>query len=162
MHSGIALRAAGALSLAGVLLAGAAGLARADVRVPGDAPAAWRSECGSCHVAFPPQMLRAADWGRLMETLDRHFGADAAVSDAERTAIREFLERHAARESDTRRTAESGRITDSPYFKREHREIGEAVWSHADVKRASNCGACHENAEQGVFGHRVRMPAVAR
>ena len=33
--------------------------------------AAWKSECGSCHVAYPPGLLPAASWRAIMAGLDR-------------------------------------------------------------------------------------------
>ena len=43
------------------------------------------SECGSCHLAFPPSMLPAASWTRMMAELQDHFGDDASL-DADTTA----------------------------------------------------------------------------
>ena len=41
--------------------------------------AKWKAECGSCHVAYPAQLLPATSWQRLMKGLDKHFGTDASV-----------------------------------------------------------------------------------
>ena len=40
---------------------------------------AWRNECGTCHVAYPPGLLTAPDWRKLMGGLERHFGTDASL-----------------------------------------------------------------------------------
>jgi hypothetical protein len=32
-------------------------------------PAGWHSECGSCHVAYPPRLLEAASWRTIMQGL---------------------------------------------------------------------------------------------
>jgi len=47
------------------------------VRVP-PSPA-YKAECGSCHVAYPPQLLPGASWQQLMAQLERHFGSDASL-----------------------------------------------------------------------------------
>lgn len=39
----------------------------------------YKAECTSCHIAYPPQLLSAPDWRRLLSGLDRHFGTDASV-----------------------------------------------------------------------------------
>ncbi|MGZ8268326.1 MAG: diheme cytochrome c, partial [Burkholderiales bacterium] len=38
----------------------------------------WKAECSSCHVAYPPKLLSAQTWRRLMGGLDKHFGTDAS------------------------------------------------------------------------------------
>ena len=44
--------------------------------------AKWKEECGSCHVAYPPQLLTAQNWQRLMGSLDKHFGSNAEIGRA--------------------------------------------------------------------------------
>ena len=41
--------------------------------------AAWRAECGVCHMAFPTGMLSSGEWSRIMSDLPSHFGADASL-----------------------------------------------------------------------------------
>ena len=48
---------------------------------------AYRQECGSCHVPYPPALLDAASWRALMGGLDKHFGSDAGVEPAVRADI---------------------------------------------------------------------------
>lgn len=36
-------------------------------------------ECASCDIAFPPSMLPAASWKRMMGELENHFGDDASL-----------------------------------------------------------------------------------
>ena len=47
--------------------------------LPADAPPAYVRECGDCHVAYPPGLLPATSWRRLMAGLDRHYGSDASL-----------------------------------------------------------------------------------
>ena len=48
-----------------------------------DWPKAYVQECASCHVAYPPGMLPAASWARLMSGLGQHFGTDASFDPQE-------------------------------------------------------------------------------
>lgn len=134
--------------------------ATADLRLSNVDPV-WKAECVSCHTGFPPQMLRAQDWKRLMSGLERHFGADAALTSDETQRIADYLVRNSAADNDTGRSTPELRLTTTPWFTREHRKITPEQWTHPEVKRASNCGACHLEADDGFFGHRVRIPGTA-
>ena len=56
----------------------------------------WTTECGACHVAYPPGLLPERSWRAVMDGLDRHFGADASLDAATRKTITEFLAANAA------------------------------------------------------------------
>lgn len=115
-----------------------------------DAGAAWKEECGSCHVAYPPRLLSAQGWQRLMQGLERHFGTNAQL-DAQTTAsISAWLQSRAAR-NEGRYDAASLRISETPWFVRKHREVNAASWRDPQIKSAANCGACHRGAERGNF-----------
>lgn len=119
----------------------------------------YRQECSACHLAYPPGMLPAASWQRLLAGLPRHFGTDASLDAPTVRELSAWLTANAA----TGRRAEAAppddRITRSAWFVREHREIAAAVWQRPAVKDPSNCAACHAGAEQGVFDeHNVRIP----
>ena len=47
--------------------------------LPSQVNAKWQQECASCHMAFPPGLLPAASWKKMMSGLDQHFGADASI-----------------------------------------------------------------------------------
>ncbi|MDP1920915.1 MAG: CxxxxCH/CxxCH domain-containing protein, partial [Myxococcales bacterium] len=38
---------------------------------------AYETECGSCHLAFPPNLLPAPSWKSVMGGLTDHFGQNA-------------------------------------------------------------------------------------
>lgn len=57
----------------------------------------YQRECGDCHVAYPPRLLPAADWRRIVGTLDRHFGVDASLDAATSASIAAWLESNAGR-----------------------------------------------------------------
>ncbi len=103
--------------------------------------ARWRAECGSCHVAYPPQLLPAPAWRRIIAGLDKHFGTDASLEPAAAAEIGAFLERHAA--AGRRAGAQTLRITESAWFRHEHDEVPAAAWKRPTVKSAANCAACH-------------------
>ncbi len=101
----------------------------------------WKAECSSCHVAYPPRMLNEEVWQQLMGRLDKHFDSNAVLDAKDRKAILEFLLRNAG--SGDLYASASLRISDTPWFKREHRVISPNEWKLPEVKTRSNCGACH-------------------
>lgn len=122
--------------------------------------AAYRQECGSCHVAYPPQLLSAPSWRAVMRGLGAHFGVDASLEPAAQREIAAWLEVNAGR----RDTAAAGkpllRVSSTPWFQKEHRrEIAADKALHPEVKTLANCGACHQGAEQGNYSEReIRVP----
>lgn len=118
----------------------------------------WKAECGSCHIAFPPQLLTKTEWQQMMNGLDKHFGANASLDAKDAQEILDFLQRHAG--SGSKYSAASMKISDTPWFTREHREVSQKAWANPAVKSRSNCTACHVNAEKGDWSERgIRMPA---
>jgi hypothetical protein len=110
-------------------------------KLPVSNTAKWKEECGSCHVAYPPQLLSSDSWQRLMGSLNRHFGANAVLDSKDNKMILGFLERNAG--SDGLYSSASMRISETPWFKREHHGISPKEWTQPDVKSPSNCSACH-------------------
>lgn len=118
----------------------------------------WKAECGSCHLAYPPELLPAASWRTIMSNLRNHFGADASLDAGSSADIGTFLEQNAA----SGKFARSGalRITDSGWFRHEH---GEARLMPRSASRFSDCAGCHTAAEQGDFrGRSLRLSAGSR
>ena len=139
----------------GVFVASAA---RADhMPIPANAPPAFKTECASCHIAFPPALLTADDWHRVMAALGNHYGDNATLDDASRRAIEDFLVGNAASGWRSKIGAAPGnppRLTGTAWFKRKHDEVPAAVWQDKRVGSAANCAACHTRAEQGSFRER--------
>ena len=120
---------------------------------------AYARECGSCHLAYPPQLLPAGAWRRTMAGLDRHFGTDASLDAKSAREIGAFLERNAGTGKRTAGADGATRITQTPWFVRKHDEVPAAAWKRASVGGAGNCAACHAGAARGDFNeHAVRIP----
>jgi hypothetical protein len=134
-----------------VVMVLAASAVTAEGRFPVPANERWKAECGSCHVAYPPQLLPAQSWQRLMSQLERHFGTDAGLEPAVAAEISAFLERYSATGKRARAGDQTLRITQTAWFLREHHEVR--------PKNAANCAICHTTAEQGDFRERnIRLP----
>lgn len=126
---------------------------------PAVSNAKWKDECGACHVAYPPHMLHAESWRAIMAGLDKHFGSNAGLDAATAGEITAFLENNAR----SKGRAPSGkpllRITETPWFKSEHREVAARDWKNSKVKSPANCGACHTQADRGDFSEdNVKIP----
>jgi hypothetical protein len=130
-----------------------------DERMPVAKNPLWQSECGSCHVAFPPRFLPAESWRAVMAGLDRHFGSDASLEPAAAREIGAFLEKNAGSGRYATSARPVLRITETRWFVREHDEVPARAWKSPKVKSAANCAACHLQAESGNFSeHNIRIP----
>lgn len=141
--------------------------------LPVPANPAWRAECGSCHIPYPPALLPERSWRTLMGGLDRHFGENAALDEAARRQITEFLVANAADRVDARRARKAAaaiapaatplRISETPWFERKHDELRADVWARKEVGSRANCAACHRGAENGRFDEdEVAVPRARR
>ncbi len=118
----------------------------------------WLSECGSCHVAYPPELLPAASWRAVMAGLDRHFGANASLDAPTARELQAFAEANGATGKRAAGPA-TLRITETSWFRRKHDEVAPGAWKRPAVKSAANCAACHGDAERGNYSERsVRIP----
>jgi mono/diheme cytochrome c family protein len=119
----------------------------------------YQQECAACHVAYPPGLLPAASWQRLMDNLPRHFGTDASLDAATAKEISAWLTRNAATGKRLATPPPEDRITRSTWFVHQHDEVPAATWKRASIQSASNCSACHARADQGDFDEdHVRIP----
>jgi cytochrome b len=121
----------------------------------------WREECGSCHLAFHPNLLPARSWKKLMADQATHFGTDLALDAPTSAAVLSFMVANAAENSTTEAAFKINRsikpestplrITETPYWVDKHSEIAAADWSLPLVKSKINCAACHLDADAGMF-----------
>lgn len=148
------------LTAAGVVLLVASAHADGPRGWPPGMPPAYVQECAACHTAYPPGMLPAASWQRVMAGLDRHYGTDAALDEAAVKQIGGWLQAHAGSHRRVAEAPPEDRITRSRWFLRKHDEIAPAVWRLPSVGSAANCGACHTRADRGDYDEDfLRMPA---
>lgn len=129
--------------------------------MPANVPKAYVPECASCHTAYPPGLLPAKSWERIMAGLDKHYGVDASLDAATVQQLSQWLNANAG--TYKRVSAEpppQDRITQSTWFERKHRGVEPAVWKLASVKSPANCAACHTRADQGQFDDdHLKVPA---
>lgn len=124
-----------------------------------DLLAGYRQECAACHSAYPPRMLPAESWRRVLGNLPHHYGADASLDAATVNELATWLVANAGTDKRVRQAPPEDRITRSAWFIRKHDDVPDAVWKRAAVKSAANCAACHARADQGDFDeHAVRIP----
>jgi Dihaem cytochrome c len=144
---------------AALLLAAGLGTAWADSgpRVP--LLPQYTQECGGCHAPYPPGLLPAASWQRLMSGLRQHFGTDASLDGPAAKDLTGWLTSNAGTGRRSASTPPQDRITLSPWFIREHREVAAATWKLPAVNSAANCAACHTQADSGDYRERnTRIP----
>jgi hypothetical protein len=134
----------------------------------------YKEECGSCHLAYPPGLLPARSWDKIMLELENHFGDNAELDAETHQSITRLLLSNSADKSDYRRSKKFSRsisfndapvrISETPYFKHEHDEIPvRFVTDNPKVSSFSQCDACHAKAERGSFNeHDVRIPGYGR
>lgn len=133
----------------------------------------YREECGSCHFPYQPGLLPTASWQAVMNTLDDHFGDNAALPVEKAEAIAAYLLANAADRSDYKRSGkiaasvEPGtaprRITETRYFRAKHHELPADIAKNPQIGSLSNCIACHTKADGGSYNeHEVRIPGRGR
>jgi hypothetical protein len=120
---------------------------------------AYKTECASCHVAYPPGLLPARSWQRVLTNLSHHYGVDASLDAGTVKELTTWLSANAATDRSLRDAPPEDRITRSSWFIDQHDEVSASTWKRPAIKSASNCAACHAGAEQGDFSERhVRIP----
>ena len=121
-----------------------------------------RGYCGSCHMAFQPSMLPAASWRLMMKSLDDHFKEVVELKASTSHHITQYL---VANAGDNPASGEAGeialqgldknanlqRITNTPYFKKEHRSLDNRILDDW-VGSIANCTVCHVGAWVGDYG----------
>jgi len=118
---------------------------------------AYRKEGGTCHMAFPPQLMPARSWRGVMGSLDAHFGDSAQLDTPTHRAISDYLATNAA---DGANNAESiaimasidGGATPDRISKVDH--FGESIELNAEVnarlREYLNANAADKVPERGA------------
>jgi hypothetical protein len=129
----------------------------------------YAEECGACHFAYPPGLLPARSWEKLLSNLGDHFGENAELGADAVQSLTAYLTKNAADKVRNRlsaRIAKSAagstplRITELSYFKRAHSEVPQRlVKDNPEVKSFSKCQVCHTRAAQGSFSeNEINIP----
>ncbi|MEO0029968.1 MAG: hypothetical protein RJB45_2009 [Pseudomonadota bacterium] len=120
---------------------------------------AYKNECASCHMAYPPAMLSKPAWQRVMGKLDKHYGTDASIDVATERQIGAWLQTFGGTYKRAETTSPEDRLTTTQWFEKKHRVVDKAVWTRKSVNGKAQCQACHQGAEKGDFDDdRVRIP----
>jgi hypothetical protein len=109
--------------------------------------AAWREECGSCHMAYPPAMLSSVEWLHIMTGLEQHFGSNAGLEADKRQEIEDFLDRYGIGQGTPPASRELPRISTRAWFIDKHRGAIR-LWKQGRLKTLSDCLSCHKAADQ--------------
>jgi mono/diheme cytochrome c family protein len=141
----------GAASLAAIESGPGALAAGTTATTPPSGEDAFLTECGACHIAFPPGFLPKRSWQAIIDGLANHFDEDASLDEATTKAIRDYLLANAADSRDPHSPVVGGirpddaplRITETPFWRRIHHEVSAEVFARPDIKSAANCLACH-------------------
>lgn len=134
-------------------------------KFPAVTNSAYLKECGACHMAFPPQLMPARSWRRVMGSLDAHFGDSAKLDSPMQIAITEYLADNAADGADNAesiaimKSLRNGdtpeRITKVPYIEGLHAAVLDPLWNGTPrPKTLAECSVCHYLAERGDFFER--------
>ncbi len=109
-----------------------------------------KEECSACHMAYQPAFLPAESWKKIFADLSNHFGEDASLDPKTEARIRSYYIQNAARWNAIPKPVPI-RITELPWFTREHGRFARRAKQDPKIGSLSNCTACHRNAERGWF-----------
>lgn len=120
-------------------------------------------ECGSCHMAYPPELLPKESWEKIIASLDDHFDENAEL-DAETSAyLLKYLQLNGLQnDQPTIKTVAPWfkslpdnaplRITELPGFLAHHEDPIRRLGEGSDVEGFfSPCEDCHKEAASGIF-----------
>jgi len=121
----------------------------------------YNEECGACHLAYPPGLLPAKSWQRLLKGLEDHFGENAELDSSTMAHLAQYLRRNSLENESSPRISKLKknmpasppiRITELPQFHQEHestvRQLGNI---ELPVGFFSPCEDCHKEGASGIF-----------
>ena len=133
-----------------------------------DSNPVYKAQCGSCHLAYPPELLPESSWLKLLEGIDDHFEESVELDADSQNTIKSHLISNSADHSSTKQAAKIMnclnnstplRITEIPYIIKEHHKINPETFTRKAIGSFSNCAACHTGAEEGNYDDdNVKIP----
>lgn len=122
----------------------------------------YEDECSSCHYAYPPGLLPAASWQKLLApaALAKHFGENIEMKENLRAELLDYAVKNSADKASAKRSqkivasigdgAAPERITEVAYIRRKHQDIPEKlIKGNPKVVALSQCDTCHTAAKSG-------------
>lgn len=118
------------------------------------------NECGSCHFAYQPELLPAKSWRKITKSVENHFGETLSVTADSINEINDYLINNGADRSSSKLSRKIMknlsdltplRITEIPYIRKKHLDISPLILKQKAVGSLSNCLACHQTAEKGIY-----------
>ncbi len=120
----------------------------------------YKSECGSCHVAYPSVLLPGKSWDAVLGSLDKHFGDNAELAADDLKLLKGYLDNHNYDQSRIKKRYKNRfdtpgnpiRVTKTRFFRAIHDEVSDRwVSKNPKVKTFARCEACHRGAQNGSF-----------
>ncbi|HEX3632501.1 MAG TPA: hypothetical protein VHZ01_08345 [Casimicrobiaceae bacterium] len=123
---------------------------------------AYLKECGSCHMAYPPELLPARSWNRVFGSLQDHFGDSAQLDATTQQHLHDYLVAHAADSAQnvhsiaimhSLNASEAPlRITATPYIAGLHAAVLDPAWRpNPRPKTLAECSVCHLRSPIGDY-----------
>lgn len=128
--------------------------AQAQVSVPIPAFTPYTQQCNVCHFAYPPGMLPAASWKKLMDDMPQHFTGLVMINIDTQNDISQWLQTHAGTFAPVAEEPPQNRITQSLWWQKIHMnnsKLPAAMWKKPSVAKGSSCVTCHQNAAKGEY-----------
>jgi mono/diheme cytochrome c family protein len=120
----------------------------------------YKETCGECHFAYQPELLPSASWVKILNQLDDHFGEEIEADPDTIKTISDYLKTNGAENSSAKRSKKimrslgnqvPMRISDIPYIREKHHELGPEIYKRESIGSLANCTACHMTAEKGIY-----------
>jgi hypothetical protein len=127
----------------------------------------YKTGCGQCHTAYPPDFLPSGSWLKILNTPKNHFGTSLDLDSQTKSILVQYLTEKGAEKSGTRMAYKimasledqtPRRLTEVPYLRKKHRKIPPEVFKRKSIGSFANCNACHPSAADWKFSKRVRIP----
>jgi hypothetical protein len=143
-------------------------VAKDDLTPPKDVPELYRTECGSCHILYPPNLLAdgglfsdTSGWKDIMDDLHDHFGENAELDENVRLQIRRYLVDYAAGSGHRFGSrANPARLTSTLWFHRTHGDVKQ-YFKNTRIGSPANCVVCHPQAEHWIYSKKeARLPKM--